>query len=511
MRPRALALRAGVVALVGVAGCLTDPARFEAAAASSTGGGDATSSSSTTTSSVSPASTSATSSSGTGGGPSLPVHYAIPIGDGPDERVEALVVHPDTNVVFIGGAWEGAFDWQGPQLDGCNGQANHAFVGRIETNGHLGWGDCLGNDATVLAMAFDDDTGTLTAVGTFADVLQWDASEGSISSVGGSRDVFVAQWVDNGTTAARSWFKRFGGPGDDLATGVALSASAIYVVGTFDGTLSVPNQSDLVATAGADIFALSLDPLGTPLYAKRFADTGLLPEVHVSRHAGALWIGGAFNGEITFDGWGKLTSVSSDAFLVRLSDSLEPEKPERFGLGGIEAIHALAAGSDHLGVGGEYGSKLSFKPNNGSPLLPEGPQDAFTALLGLTNHSVATQDRIAAPGEQKTLAASAQLTKIVFAGSFEGQDVVFPFAPAPLMLDAGATDAFVQVWEGTTAGAPYQLGGPSSNETSTAVGVSATLTVVAGTHTAEFDVDGITIGHPSGNGTTGAFVVAFDD
>lgn len=81
----------------------------------------------------------------------------------------------------------------------------------------------------------------------------------------GSTDLFVAKFLDAGTSASFSWAQRAGGLSDDLATSIAAQANSVYVAGIF-ASAAAPIGATTLTNAGAstyDVFVTRLSDLGT--------------------------------------------------------------------------------------------------------------------------------------------------------------------------------------------------------------------------------------------------------
>ncbi|MDO7874556.1 choice-of-anchor D domain-containing protein [Hymenobacter sp. ASUV-10] len=82
----------------------------------------------------------------------------------------------------------------------------------------------------------------------------------------GSDDLFVAKYVDQGSTVANGWARSGGGTGSDISTGIAVNGSYVYLSGTFlNGS-----QGNTATIAGSTITQIG----ETDVFLARFTDTG---------------------------------------------------------------------------------------------------------------------------------------------------------------------------------------------------------------------------------------------
>ncbi|MFP2933037.1 hypothetical protein ACLESO_49390 [Pyxidicoccus sp. 3LG] len=157
----------------------------------------------------------------------------------------------------------------------------------ISWNTYLGGGPLPDGGTTVNvhdrieAMAIGPAEGDVYVVG-WTDALTFPASPGEgLPEATSRKDVFVARYSGDGTTLR--WAKVFGGTGDDVATGVAVTnGGVVFVVGRTDSNsikVSSTEEAPLISGYGrqtnTDGFLARLEPngmvdyfmyLGSPLY-----------------------------------------------------------------------------------------------------------------------------------------------------------------------------------------------------------------------------------------------------
>ena len=164
---------------------------------------------------------------------------------------------------------------------------------------------------------------------------------GTLGSAGGD-DVFLARYTADGT---HLWSRRFGGAGNDRGNAVAVDAAGnVLVAGSFEHTASFGGS--VLASAGTwDGFVAKFAPDGTHLWSQRFGDGGL-DAVHAVAvdGAGNVLLGGTFQGVVSFGGTPLATSRSSvrDLFVARLSPAGAHQWSRGLQGDGDGAVNALA-------------------------------------------------------------------------------------------------------------------------------------------------------------------------
>lgn len=153
-----------------------------------------------------------------------------------------------------------------------------------------------------------DAAGSIIAVGEFA-------GSGSFGFSNGGYDAWAIK-IDNIGNIV--WTKTFGGTGNDMAFGVAVSGTDIYITGTFSGTADF-NPDGGVATqtsAGSyDVFLNKLDTSGSFISASKAGGTGYDSGQSISINGSNPYVSGYFNGSGDFDpGAGTITLIPQGGY-----------------------------------------------------------------------------------------------------------------------------------------------------------------------------------------------------
>jgi len=163
-----------------------------------------------------------------------------------------------------------------------------------------------------------DLNGNRVVVGGFRD--RFSPAGLPLESAGGS-DIFVAILSPAGTRVSTP--QRYGGPGDDTATGVAIAPDgAVVIGGTFQGTLSLGNlRLDQAGDRdkGQVAFVAKLSFAGKPLWARALGEVSSPASVSVSVQAnGTIVAGVALSGAFEF-GDQKVPPLSEQVLAIELT------------------------------------------------------------------------------------------------------------------------------------------------------------------------------------------------
>jgi hypothetical protein len=224
-----------------------------------------------------------------------------------------------------------------------------------------------------------DAAGNVVTMGHFSGAV--DFGNGFLTSAGASSsDVFIAKFDGAGNPL---WSRRFGDGDMQFAFGVAVDAQQnVLVTGNFYG--SIDFGSGLLTSAGAtDVFIVKLDPLGNPLWSKRFGDTDSQTGLSVASDlAGNVWITGTFSGTVDFGGNPLVSAGAHDIFVVTLSPTGDPIASRRSGSMQSQTPQGIAAdGAGNILLAGYFWDTIDF---GGGPLQSMGSTDTFAAKLSAT-------------------------------------------------------------------------------------------------------------------------------
>jgi hypothetical protein len=165
-----------------------------------------------------------------------------------------------------------------------------------------------------------------------------DGTLGGQPSAGG-RDVFVRKYDSAGK---HLWTRQFGTASSDVAYGVALHDSGVYVVGCVLGAL--PGQT---AVGGLDVFVRKYSTAGKHLWTRQFGTTGHDYGFSVTVNPSGVYVAGTVEGALP----GQTHAGGEDprdVFVRKYSTAGKYQWTRQFGTTGADGGQAVA--SDGIGV-----------------------------------------------------------------------------------------------------------------------------------------------------------------
>lgn len=292
--------------------------------------------------------------------------------------VNGLAVDPTGNAV-LAGAFNGTINLGGDPLSGVDGGTDLYLVKYAPDGTHL-WSRKYGGVAEDHPLdAVLDDASNFVVTGFFSlgnAPTETNLGGETFSNVGGA-DVFVAKYDPNGV---HLWSLAFGSEDTERGTGVATDAAGnVYVMGTFDATLSIDGTSH-TSRGMSDIFLAKYSPEGVYQWSRSFGsaanDFGAMLATDAD---GNISLAGTF-AETIHVGTDQFTSAGeADIFIA----SWEPDGTHRWTLpyGGTgndfaSALHYDAG--DNLYLAGTFEDAIDL---GYGPLTSAGGRDVVLLQL----------------------------------------------------------------------------------------------------------------------------------
>lgn len=235
---------------------------------------------------------------------------------------------------------------------------NDIFVAKLDLFGNTLWANHFGASGAALTAngVTTDNLQNIIVAGALLGTV--DLGSGPLIS-DDKHDVFVAQLNSDG---APSWSKRFGGPGDQTAYGVAVDEQRnVWVTGNLSGSTDF-GGGKLDAQGVGDVFVAKLDQLGNHVWSKRFGDadeqhgTGIAVD-----SSGNVIVVGSFQGSIDFGGGPLVGGKDKNVFVVKLDSKGNHLWSRKFDDPAFIAISSLAVdGLDNVIGTGQFGSQVNF-------------------------------------------------------------------------------------------------------------------------------------------------------
>jgi hypothetical protein len=228
-----------------------------------------------------------------------------------------------------------------------------------------------GGDEIGQAVAFAPN-GDLVLTGTFTGTAKF-GDGGRVSR--GRTDIFLARYAADGT---HKWTKVYGGPVEDMANGIAVTAAdEIVLTGYFGGVLDLGGEQ-LPGAGHADLFVAKLSGDGDELWTRVYGADGddLGRAVAVARD-GTVVVCGDFHGKLVVGSDALQSAGNADLLLIAFSPAGEPYWARRFGA----AFHDFCVGvavdaAGHIAFTGSFEEQVDF---GGGPLTGAGKKEIFLA------------------------------------------------------------------------------------------------------------------------------------
>lgn len=251
-------------------------------------------------------------------------------------------VAPDGSV-FVVGDFSGTFDFDptvgtfaltsGLTAGKHPSSSRDAYVAKYDAMGNLAWARKFGGAGDDIARVVTyDPSGAVIVGGSFQAGVDFtgDGTSDAISNGNGNWDDAFLVKLDS-ATGTTTWFRTFGGSGDDRVNDVAINSGQIYSAGMFSNTADLNPGAGTFSLAAAgtgkvrssDGFVQQLDANGNFVRAWQLGGTSgdLVNSLQVDNSGVSVL--GTFSGTADFQpgsGVSNLTSIrTSDAFLARYS------------------------------------------------------------------------------------------------------------------------------------------------------------------------------------------------
>lgn len=198
----------------------------------------------------------------------------------------AFGVSGDSSGVYMVGETSGV-------LPGSTGAGSaDAFVRKYDSDGNHLWTRQFGTSARDEALDISAGSNGIYVVGATQGVFPGQTGLGS-------GDVFVRKYKSNGNEV---WTRQFGSSFGDIAYGVSVDATGVYVAGETDGTL--PGQT---SAGGGDAFIRKYKPNGREVWTRQFGTPSYDEAFGVSSGSAGVYVSGytdgVLPGQTSLGGW----------------------------------------------------------------------------------------------------------------------------------------------------------------------------------------------------------------
>lgn len=274
--------------------------------------------------------------------------------------------------VFVSGYFSGTATFGSSSISSAGG-SNDIFIAKYNSSGTVQWVRRAGGTSYDFGYGITTDvSGNVYVTGGFSGTASFGSS--SVTSAG-SADVFIARYSNSDGVLV--WVRRGGGASNDLGLAVTTDLSGnVYVTGNFSGTASFGNS--FTSEGLGDIFIAKYNSAGTVLWGRRAGgasdDSGFALATDAS---GNVYITGYFDDTATFGN--STVRGTEDIFVAKYNDSGAVLWVQR--AGGASADYGRGIAMDASGniyVTGYFIDTVTFGSNN---VVSAGSSDIFVARL----------------------------------------------------------------------------------------------------------------------------------
>ncbi|WP_434042540.1 MULTISPECIES: hypothetical protein [Sorangium] len=241
------------------------------------------------------------------------VHWARQFGDEADQAGTGVAVDGAGNIVLVG--WFSGRIGFGGEKDLLTVAKSDLFVAKLDPSGDHVWSKSANatNAAEALGVAVDG-AGNVLVTGSFRSSVTLGESP---RTTAGDKDVLLIRLDENGVPL---WSEDYGDDADQEGAAIAVDlAGNILLTGSFRGSLEIGDEVHS-ARGADDAFVAKIGPDGSPLWSRRFGDSGAQAATSVAADLlGNSWVTGHFDGALDLGPGGAVTSRGAgDAFVVQI-------------------------------------------------------------------------------------------------------------------------------------------------------------------------------------------------
>jgi len=218
------------------------------------------------------------------------------------------------------------------------------------------------------------------------------------------------------------WARQFGSAAGDAATGVAVHANDVYVVGSTTGEL--PGQ---VHVGHFDAYIRKYDTTGNELWTRQFGTVFLDGLSAVTVHGAYIYAGGTVGDALP----GQTNAGNNDAFLRKYDQNGNEVWTRQFGSADTDFVNGIAGVGDGIYV---VGGTLGTLPGQ----IGGGLDDAFIRKYDINGNEVWTR-QFGTSAPDVAFAVAAQDTGIYVVGMTFGQ--------LSGQVNIGSFDAFIRKYD----------------------------------------------------------------
>lgn len=363
--------------------------------------------------------------------------------------------------VYATGAFTGTVDFDpGTGTQNLTATVKDIVIIKLNSGGNYVWARNIGGPGSgstgntgVLKSIAVDASQNVYITGSFNGTADFDPGTGiSNLSSAGAFDIYISKLDASGNFV---WARRIGNAGSDESNFIAIDVNALYITGSFSGTVDFDPGSGTnnITAAGMDMFIAKFDTAGNFTWAKSmgggFVNVSLSIAVNKSATNGNIYTTGYFFGTTDFDpgpATFNLTSAGSiDAFVCKLDAQGNFVWAKNMGGTGNDlGTYLVANMNENIFLTGYFQNTADFDPGSGTQnLVSAGSNDAFIAVLNSAGEYVLAK-AVGGTGSDFGSSIATDLNGNIYTtGSFVSTADFDPGAGTFNMTSAGEGDIFV--------------------------------------------------------------------
>jgi hypothetical protein len=339
--------------------------------------------------------------------------------------------------VYISGDFEGTANFNTPSATGSNELTSAGnrdiYLAKYISNGDFQWAKRAGGTSDDIVYGVAVSGTEVYIAGYFNGTANFNtpSATGSnqITSIGGT-DIFLAKFNSSGDF---QWAKRAGGTSNDIAYGIAVSATDVYISGSFSGTAnfntpSATGSNEITSAGNWDIYLAKYNSSGTFQWARRAGGEYWDLASGIAVSGTDVYITGYFSGTANFNtpsatGSNKINSDGDyDIFLAKFNSSGDFQWAKRAGGSFYDEAYGVAVNGTEVYITGYFQSTVNFNTptaTGSNELTSSGSWDIFLAKYN-SSGDFQWAKRAGDTGTDRANGVAVNGTDVFITGYFEG-------------------------------------------------------------------------------------------
>lgn len=277
--------------------------------------------------------------------------------------------------VYITGSFSGTTTFNSTSIVSLG--ASDVFLAKYNSIGNLLWVKSAGGISTDDAFGVSVNSTGIYVTGIFKGTATFNTTNITAS---GMEDIFLAKYNSSGIL---QWVRRAGGTKWDNPYGIAVNGTELYIVGSFVGTATFGSSSITSASSGSrDLFVAKYNSSGTFQWVRRAGNIADEVASGIAVNNTDVYITGFFGDTCLFDTSVIVSAGFEDIFLAKYNSSGDFQWVGRAGGNGDDRASGITINNDKVYITGYFSGNANF--NNPSSSVSNllnslGDADVFIA------------------------------------------------------------------------------------------------------------------------------------